>query len=153
MALSNEVTLGLHLGAGASDGYLVSAENVQDATKSQTVQKTLDDIYSKSEVDAKVAASGTFDSSQYYTKTETDAKFGDITIDGSVIEADNNIMVAANGNGSTLTLGGEQVVITADALTLNMGATIAFTKNMVSALAEIADKIADGYSVVFVKNS
>ena len=37
------------------------------------------ETYNKSEVDAKITASGTFDGSQYYTKTEVDTKVNDLT--------------------------------------------------------------------------
>lgn len=40
--LDNEVALGLHLSAGASDKYLTSAEYIYDETKGQKLQTTID---------------------------------------------------------------------------------------------------------------
>lgn len=42
--LENQVALGLHLSAGASDGYLTSAEYIYDETKQQSIQATIDEI-------------------------------------------------------------------------------------------------------------
>lgn len=44
MALSNETQLGLHLAAGASDGYLTEAKYVYDPVNSTSIQKTLNKI-------------------------------------------------------------------------------------------------------------
>lgn len=44
--LSNPVKLGLHLVAGAADGYLMSADQIVDETRSQNVQTALDALFS-----------------------------------------------------------------------------------------------------------
>ncbi len=78
----------------------------------------IDDAYTKTEVDAKITQSGTFDADQYYTKTETNTALADkqdkltaganITIDGNTISATGgmvapetagNYIFAADGNG------------------------------------------------------
>lgn len=175
MALTNEVTLGLHLGAGASDGYLVSAENVLDETKEQTVQATLDDMYDKSEVDAKIAASGTFDSSQYYTKTEVDAKDEAILNPITITEGSGSVNINSSKTIGLYNVGliiptAEYDITTSDGI-INIPSNLAVEWNVtigrgsltigsttideaiLSALKTIADKINAGYSVVFVANS
>lgn len=49
-------------------------ETELDAKGYLTEHQSLDNYYTKSEVDNKVASGGSFDSSQYYTKEEVDAK-------------------------------------------------------------------------------
>ena len=44
------------------------------------VKVDLSSYYTKAEVDAKVAAGGTFDASQYYNKTQVDAKIPDVSL-------------------------------------------------------------------------
>lgn len=45
-SLENQVALGLHLSAGASDGYITSAEYILDEKKVQTVQESLNALFS-----------------------------------------------------------------------------------------------------------
>lgn len=45
-SLENQVALGLHLSAGASDGYITSAEYILDENKVQTVQESLNALFS-----------------------------------------------------------------------------------------------------------
>lgn len=158
--LTNQVALGLHLSAGASDGYLVSAADILDETKSQTVQATLDDIYSKSEVDAKIANGGTFDSSQYYTKTEVDGKFGNLTIDSEITSGTTTITTTDSHieipdpvtlSGDVILGGDDNTTVQIDGLVEING--VQLTNATLAALKTIADKIAEGYSVVFVKDT
>lgn len=46
-SLSNPSKLGLHLSAGASDGFLTSANFILDETLNQSIQTTLDDLRTK----------------------------------------------------------------------------------------------------------
>lgn len=55
------------------------------------------DTYTKSEVDAKITASGTFDSTQYYTKTEVDAKETTLT---EAVEKKGGYLATAYGSSN-----------------------------------------------------
>lgn len=47
--LSNQVALGLHLSAGASDNMLTSAVYVYDETRAQGIQESLDSLYNSAD--------------------------------------------------------------------------------------------------------
>lgn len=96
--LTNVVTLGLHLGAGASDGYLTSAEYIIDETnstdtKTQSIQTTIDNI---------VATTNALKSDQI--KVATARADADITTDDSIDAAIGKLVTYASdeaGKAST----------------------------------------------------
>lgn len=48
MKLSNPQAVGIHLRAGAADGYITSADQLVDETRGQSIQATLDELHEKS---------------------------------------------------------------------------------------------------------
>lgn len=62
------------------------------------VKVDLSSYYTKAEVDAKVAAGGTFDASQYYNKTQVDSKIPDVSLLAKKSEVYNKIEVDTKVN-------------------------------------------------------
>jgi hypothetical protein len=64
MKLSNPQSVGIHLRAGAADGYITSADQLVDETRGQSIQKTLDEL-----------AAGASGEKEYASAEDIDALF------------------------------------------------------------------------------
>lgn len=92
--LESKVNLGLHLGAGASDGYILEAQTVLDGTLEQSVQTTLDNLADT------ISSLETNVESDINTSIQ---KLAESSIASVEYDSDNKQIIFKNSDGDTLT--------------------------------------------------